>query len=79
LGTEKAPEHRVGLNPKERNFLSLSGAREAVVVGRRRGLLSDTVQVEFQRGRLEVRWPGPGEAVSMTGPAEHVYDGRVEV
>jgi diaminopimelate epimerase len=70
---------RVYERPGRETLACGSGACAAVVVGALHGLLSDTVKVDARGGRLEIRWPGPGEPVSMTGPAEHVYDGRVEI
>lgn len=56
-----------------------TGACAAVAVGRKRGLLADTVDVDLPGGRLTIRWPGPGEHLWMTGPAVKVFEGRVEV
>ena len=53
-----------------------SGACAAVVCGQRLGLLDDTVTVQLRGGTLQVSWPGHG-GVRMTGPAAHVYDGRI--
>lgn len=30
-------------------------------------------------GKLTIAWKGPGQPVYMTGPAEHVFDGQIEV
>jgi len=54
-----------------------SGACAAVVAGRRQGLLGGRVSVELPGGSLLIVWPGPGSVVEMTGPAEHVFDGRL--
>jgi len=56
-----------------------TGACAAVVAGVRRGLLDARVRVETRGGVLHVAWPGPGEAVTMTGPAASVYEGEWEV
>ena len=56
-----------------------TGACAAVVAGIRRGLLDSVVSVETRGGRLEVAWPGPGAVVTMTGPAETVFEGEWEV
>jgi diaminopimelate epimerase len=56
-----------------------SGACAATVVGRLQHDLSDRVTVDLPGGTLTVLWSGPGDPVHMTGPAVHVFDGRVEV
>jgi diaminopimelate epimerase len=56
-----------------------TGACAAVVVGRRHGPLAEEVTVELPGGRLGVRWPGPGEQVWLTGPAETAFEGHVDV
>ena len=55
-----------------------SGACAAVVVGQRRGFLDDTVQVDLPGGSLSIHYAGQG-GILMTGPAAHVYDGRIEI
>jgi diaminopimelate epimerase len=55
-----------------------SGACAAVVVGQRRGFLDDTVQVDLPGGSLSICYTGQG-GILMTGPAAHVYDGRIEI
>lgn len=55
-----------------------SGACAAVLVGQRRGLLDDAVSVALPGGTLAIRYSGSG-GVLMTGPATHVYDGRIEI
>ena len=56
-----------------------TGACAAVVAGIRRGLLDSVVSVETRGGRLGVAWAGPGAVVTMTGPAETVFEGEWEV
>ena len=56
-----------------------SGACAAVVAGRQRGLLDEKVQVQLPGGVLTVRWPGEGQVVQLTGPAQLVYEGQIEV
>jgi diaminopimelate epimerase len=56
-----------------------SGACAAVAAGRQRGLLDERVLVELPGGKLFVRWPGPGRPVSLTGPATHVFEGKIEL
>jgi diaminopimelate epimerase len=54
-----------------------SGACAAVVVGRLWETLAPEVAVDLPGGRLQIQWAGPGEPVWMTGPALHVFDGRL--
>ena len=54
-----------------------SGACAAVVAGRLRGLLDNTVTVHFIAGDLKICWHGDNHPLLMTGPATHVYDGEI--
>lgn len=56
-----------------------SGACAAVVAGRQRGLLDDSVEVSLPGGRLTVAWAGEGEPVRLTGPAVTVYEGTIDL
>ncbi|MDQ7988586.1 MAG: diaminopimelate epimerase [Candidatus Dactylopiibacterium sp.] len=56
-----------------------TGACAAVVAGIRRGLLSSPVRVSTRGGTLDIAWNGPGQPVLMTGPAERVFDGHIEI
>ena len=56
-----------------------TGACAAVVAGRLRGLLDEKVAVVLRGGTLVISWPGEGEAVMMTGPAAHVFDGEIDL
>ncbi|HKE93120.1 MAG TPA: diaminopimelate epimerase [Povalibacter sp.] len=56
-----------------------TGACAAVAAGRRLGLLDAEVAVDAPGGRMIVHWEGPGTHVWMTGPAETVFQGTVEV
>ena len=56
-----------------------TGACAAVVAGIRRGLLDATVDVATRGGLLTVHWNGAGSAVRMTGPAETVFEGEIEI
>jgi diaminopimelate epimerase len=56
-----------------------TGACAAVAVGRRHGPLAEEVNVDVPGGRMIVRWPGPGEQVWLTGPAETAFEGHVDV
>ena len=56
-----------------------TGACAAVVSGRLRGLLAERVQVGLPGGDLMIEWPGDGQPVLMTGPAERVFAGEIEL
>ncbi len=56
-----------------------TGACAAVVAGIRRGLLDSPVRVATRGGELVVRWEGDGAPVMMTGPAETVFDGEIDL
>ena len=56
-----------------------SGACAAVAILHRRGKLDDEVAVELPGGTLQVQWAGPGSHLWMTGPAEFVFEGEIEV
>jgi diaminopimelate epimerase len=56
-----------------------TGACAAVAVGRRYGPLAEEVRVDVPGGRLIVQWPGPGEPIWLTGPAETAFEGQVDI
>lgn len=56
-----------------------TGACAAMVVARQQGLVSDMVVVELQGGNLQISWAGEGEPVWMTGPANHVFEGQIDL
>ncbi|MES2228658.1 MAG: diaminopimelate epimerase [Pseudomonadota bacterium] len=56
-----------------------TGACAAVVAGIRLGLLDPRVEVQTHGGRLSVEWQGGDRHVLMTGPAETVFDGEIEL
>jgi diaminopimelate epimerase len=60
-----------------------TGACAAVVAGIRLGLLDAVVDVDARGGRLTIEWKcheeGPGSHVFMTGPAETVFEGEIEL
>jgi diaminopimelate epimerase len=56
-----------------------TGACAAVVAGIRRGLLDSPVQVEARGGRLTISWAGEGQPVYLSGPAETVFEGEIEL
>ena len=56
-----------------------TGACAAVVAGIRLGLLDARVDVEARGGRLTIEWQGGDSHVLMTGPAETVFEGEIEL
>ncbi len=56
-----------------------TGACAAVVAGIRRGLLDAPVRVQARGGQLTIHWAGEGQPVMMSGPAETVFEGEIEL
>jgi diaminopimelate epimerase len=56
-----------------------TGACAAVVAGIRAGWLDGQVDVDMRGGRLSVAWLGSAQPVLMTGPAETVFEGEIEL
>lgn len=56
-----------------------TGACAAMVMGRQWHLLDETVQVVLTGGTLMIRWRGEGEPVMMTGPAQTVFEGTIDI
>ncbi len=56
-----------------------TGACAAVAVAHRWGMVDDAVSVELPGGRLLIHWPGGKSALLMTGPAQTVFTGTIEI
>ena len=56
-----------------------TGACAAVVAGIRLGWLGRRVEVHTRGGALLVEWPADDRSVLMTGPAETVFEGEIEL
>ena len=56
-----------------------TGACAAVVAGIRLGLLDRQVDVHTHGGLLTIEWAGGDSHVLMTGPAQTVFEGEIEV
>src|SRR5574337_325174 len=56
-----------------------TGACAAVVAGIRLGWLDRRVDVQSRGGMLTIEWPGDDAHVLMTGPAETVFEGEIEI
>ncbi len=56
-----------------------TGACAAVASGHRRGLLDDEVSVRLPGGQLVVSWRGGAEPVWLTGDAELISEGKIDL
>jgi diaminopimelate epimerase len=56
-----------------------TGACAAVVAGVRLGWLDGKVDVHTRGGLLTIEWPGGESGVTMTGAAETVFEGEIEL
>ena len=56
-----------------------TGACAAVVAGISRRLLESPVTVTTRGGDLAIAWDGPSRPVLMTGPAQTVFEGELEL
>ncbi|SDK02076.1 diaminopimelate epimerase [Billgrantia gudaonensis] len=54
-----------------------TGACAAVACGIRQGVLESPVTVHLRGGDLRIAWSGDDTPLTMTGPAERVFDGRI--
>ncbi|HET9463545.1 MAG TPA: diaminopimelate epimerase [Thiobacillus sp.] len=56
-----------------------TGACAAAVAGIRQGWVKSPVSVHTRGGDLVIEWAGKGQPVYMTGPAETVFEGEIEL
>jgi diaminopimelate epimerase len=56
-----------------------TGACAAAVAGIRQGWLKSPVSVHTRGGDLVIEWAGKDQPVYMTGPAETVFEGEIEL
>lgn len=56
-----------------------TGACAAAVSGMQLGLLTSPVVVNTRGGQLTIAWEGEGKSVMMTGPAEIVFEGQIDI
>ncbi|MFN7888556.1 MAG: diaminopimelate epimerase [Betaproteobacteria bacterium] len=56
-----------------------TGACAAVATGIARGRLDTPVAVALRGGQLRIAWDGPGQPVWMSGPAEEVFHGEIDL
>lgn len=77
-----APDH-IKLRVYERGAAETlacgSGACAAAVVGQLQGKLGSRVRVDLPGGSLTISWDGEGKPLWMTGPAQQVYDGQIQL
>ena len=56
-----------------------TGACAAMAVAHRWGMVDDAVTVDLPGGQLLIQWPGEGASLLMTGPAETVFEGTINL
>ncbi|MGB0713221.1 MAG: diaminopimelate epimerase, partial [Gammaproteobacteria bacterium] len=56
-----------------------TGACAAMVAARIQGHVDALATVALRGGALEIEWRGEGHPVLMTGPAEIVYQGEIDL
>lgn len=56
-----------------------SGACAAVAVGQMQKRLGPEVTVQLRGGDLKIRYKGSGDNLKMSGPATHIFDGKVNL
>ena len=80
---EVVDRHRVKLRVYERGagetLACGTGACAAVVAGITRGCLDSPVRVQTNGGRLSIAWAGGRRPVMLTGAAETVFEGAIEI
>ncbi|WP_250460281.1 diaminopimelate epimerase [Microbulbifer litoralis] len=54
-----------------------TGACGAMVAARLRDLVDEEVRIQLPGGTLTIHWSGPGQPVTMTGPASTVFHGQI--
>jgi len=76
-------EHEINLRVYERGsgetLACGTGACAAAVSGIQLGALQSPVKVHTRGGILTIQWAGDHAPVMMTGPAEIVFDGEIEI
>ena len=80
---QKLDEHHIRLRVFERGagetLACGSGACAAAVCGIMAGMLNSPVTVDLNGGRLIISWSGRGQPVYMSGPAEFVFEGSINL
>jgi diaminopimelate epimerase len=80
---EIVDEHNIRLRVYERGsgetLACGTGACAAAVAGIRLGHLTSPVKVTTRGGELEIHWASNDSPVLMTGPAETVFEGVIDI
>lgn len=56
-----------------------TGACAAMVAGNLRGVLGAYAKISLAGGTLTLEWQGEKSPVKMTGPTEHIFEGRLRI
>ena len=56
---------------------ALGGITQRIFI--QRGLLDSPVAVTTRGGGLHIAWAGDGQSVLMTGPAQRVFEGEIDI
>ena len=56
-----------------------SGACAAMVAGRLHDRFDERAKISLPGGKLRLTWHGPGSTITMAGPAQLVYTGRIQL
>jgi diaminopimelate epimerase len=56
-----------------------TGACAAVAVGQMQNKLGEEVMVQLPGGKLTIKYKGMGDSVKMSGPATHIFDGKINI
>jgi len=56
-----------------------TGACAAMVIGRLWGKFNDSITLTLPGGELQIEWKGEGEPVYLSGPADFVFTGEIEI
>jgi diaminopimelate epimerase len=56
-----------------------TGACAAVAVGQMQNKLGEEVTVQLPGGELKIRYKGMGDSIKMSGPATHIFDGKINL
>lgn len=76
-------KHQIRLRVHERGVGETracgSGATAAAITGILWGLLSENVIVSLPGGKVRVSWAGPGQPAFLSGSAETVFEGQIDL